>query len=463
MSTPLGSIAPRTLAVAVTDHLVIYGAVLLSARLRLGMGWSDLILAHVFIKAFLVACVCQLCLYYVDLYDLRNTIPRQEAAIRLVQGLGATSFVLAVLYFWVPTLMIGRGVFVIASALVLISLAIWRLLFDWVARLASPRERLLLLGTSQGSVALARELFERRNELGVDIVGFIDPDPLKVGTPVLNPGVIGTIEQIPDIVRSHDVNRVVVGLSDARGMLPMDQLLEMKFDGVQFDHLASIYEEYTGKIAVENLRPSWFIFSTGFKKSIYVHGIKRGIDAVIAAVALLVVSPLLLLIALAVKVSSRGPVFYHQQRVGAHGRVFTIHKFRSMQTNAEAATGAVWATKNDSRVTRIGRFLRRSRLDELPQIWNILKGEMSLVGPRPERPEFVRDLTEQIPFYRERHVLRPGLTGWAQVRYTYGANVEDALEKLQYDLYYIKNISLALDLFIIFATAKAVILRRGGQ
>ena len=169
-------------------------------------------------------------------------------------------------------------------------------------------------------------------------------------------------------MRTHDVNRVVVGLSDARGMLPMDQLLEMKFDGVQFDHLASIYEEYTGKIAVENLRPSWFIFSTGFKKSIYVHGVKRGIDAVIAAVALLVVSPLLLLIALAVKMSSRGPVFYHQQRVGAHGRVFTIHKFRSMQTDAEAATGAVWATKNDSRVTRIGRFLRRSRLDELPQI-----------------------------------------------------------------------------------------------
>jgi sugar transferase (PEP-CTERM system associated) len=235
----------------------------------------------------------------------------------------------------------------------------------------------------------------------------------------------------------------------------------MKLDGVTFDHLASVYEELTGKIAVENLRPSWLIFSSGFRKSRLLHTGKRLTDIGAALVGLALGAPLMGLVAVAVRLTSPGSVLYRQERVGQHGRVFTVVKFRSMRKDAEAGTGAVWAATNDSRVTPIGRFLRRSRLDELPQLWNVLKGDMSLVGPRPERPEFVRQLTEQIPFYGQRHVVRPGLTGWAQVRYTYGSSVEDALEKLQYDLFYIKNLSLPLDLFIIFSTIKTVILRRG--
>jgi sugar transferase (PEP-CTERM system associated) len=305
-------------------------------------------------------------------------------------------------------------------------------------------------------------MFERRYELGVEIVGFIDPDPARVGAPILNPGVIGTLEDIPSIVRARSVDRVVVSLADARGKLPMDKLLEMKLDGVSFDHLASVYEEYTGKIAVENLRPSWLIFSPGFRKSRVVSASKRSLDIFVAGVGLVIAAPVMALVALAIRLTSRGAVLYHQQRVGLHGRIFTLHKFRSMQENAEATTGPVWASKSgDSRVTAVGLLLRRARLDELPQLWNVLNGDMSFVGPRPERPEFVTELTRQIPFYGQRHIVRPGLTGWAQVRYTYGASVEDALQKLQYDLFYIKNLSVALDLFIMLNTVKTVLRQKG--
>ncbi len=451
----------RAVILIVCEAAVILGCVYFAAYVRLGGGefdWAVPILR----KALLIAGVTQLCLYFADLYNFRILADRRELFVRAVQALGASSLVLAALYFWFPDLIVGRGVFIIAALLIITILFGWRIAFEWTSRRVGPRERLLLVGTSEGAIGLARELFARR-DLGVEIVGFIDPDRARVGAPILNPGVIGTVEDIPAIVRARGVDRVVVSLSDARGKLPMDKLLEMKLDGVTFDHLASVYEQYTGKIAVENLRPSWLIFSEGFRKSRFQTLLKRIVDAVCAALGLVVGAPLLLLVAIAVKLSSRGPVFYHQARVGQRGRVFTVHKFRSMRTDAESGTGAVWATKKDARVTPVGGFLRRTRLDELPQLVNVLRGDMSLVGPRPERPEFVSSLTRAIPYYGQRHTVRPGLTGWAQVRYTYGASVEDSMEKLQYDLYYIKNMSLSLDLFIIANTVKTVIMREGAQ
>jgi sugar transferase (PEP-CTERM system associated) len=274
--------------------------------------------------------------------------------------------------------------------------------------------------------------------------------------------VIGTVDDIPTLVKDLNVARVVVSLRDARGKLSMDQLLTMRMGGVTFAQLPTVYEEYTGKIAVENLRPSWFIFNDGFEKVHVLRGLKRATDLAVGGMMALVLSPFLALSAIAVRLTSPGPVLYRQRRVGLHGRVFTIYKFRSMRVDAEATTGAVWAKPGmDPRVTKIGGFLRRSRLDELPQLWNVLRGDMSLVGPRPERPEFVTGLTEQIPYYGQRHIVRPGLTGWAQVRYAYGASVEDTIEKLQYDLYYIKNMSAAFDAYIVFETVKAVLTRGG--
>ena len=455
----------RSALLIVCEHLLIVAAVFLAARIRLGeLAWVLFTNDYGFAKAALIAAACQLCLYYADLYDLRSIIDRRDLFVRMVQALGGTSLLLAAVYYWIPALIVGRGVFILAAGFVLTLVVGWRLLFEWLGRRMAPQERLLLVGTSGAAVTLARELFARRQELGVDIVGFVDPDRERIGSPVLNPGVIGTIEDIPSIVRARHIDRVVVSLADARGKLPMDKLLEMKLErGVTFDHLATVYEEYTGKIAVENLRPSWLIFSGGFKKTHLLRAGKRALDLVAAGIGLVVLSPIMLLTALAVRLSSSGPVLYHQRRVGQHGRLFTVHKFRSMRMDAEAGTGAVWARSNDDRVTRVGRFLRRTRLDETPQLWNVLIGEMSLIGPRPERPEFVSQLSDSIPFYGLRHSVRPGLTGWAQVRYTYGASVEDALEKLQYDLFYIKHLTLAFDLFIIFLTMKTVLLRRGAQ
>lgn len=455
-------LALRRIVLILCETALTVGAVALSLQIRLGgdEAWKLLTVPETLWRALLIAIVCQLCLYYTDLYDRPIPADRRELFVRILQAMGATSLILAAVYFWFPSLIIGRGVFVIAGLLVVVLLLAWRIAFELLTRHVVSRERLLLVGTNAAAVALARELYNRR-ELGVEIVGFIDPDPARIGAPVLNPGVIGSIDDIPAIVRARRVDRVVVSLANARGQLPMDKLLQMKMEGVRFDHLAALYEEYTGKIALENLRPSWLIFSAGFRKSPLLRSAKRCMDVVGACAGMVLGVPLLLLIAVAVKATSRGAVFYHQERVGRHGQVFTVHKFRSMRHDAEAATGVVWASRNDNRVTFVGRFLRRSRFDELPQLWNILKGEMSLVGPRPERPEFVKELSRRIPFYGERHAVRPGLTGWAQVRYTYGASTEDALEKLQYDLFYIKNMSMARDLLIIFDTVKTVVLYRG--
>jgi sugar transferase (PEP-CTERM system associated) len=453
----------RASTLVLFEGLLILLAVWAAAYARLG-SWTQQILLHEhgFWKALLIVGVTQACLYYADLYNLRLVADRRELFIRVFQALGVASFALAGIYYWFPALIVGRGVFLVASAFIVILVAGWRFAFEWLSGRVRPRERLLLVGASPAAVALASELFERRQDLGVEIVGFVETDPAKVGMPVLNPGVIGTIEDIPSIVRARSVDRVVVSLSDARGKLPMEKLLEMKLDGVTFDHLPSVYEEYTGKIAVENLRPSWLIFSEGFRKSRSLGIAKRTLDILVALCGLVVGLPLMGLIALAVRLTSPGPVLYHQRRVGLRGHIFEVHKFRTMRVDAEAETGPVWASKDgDSRVTVIGPVLRRTRLDELPQLWNVLVGEMSFVGPRPERPEFVTDLTRVIPYYGQRHIVRPGLTGWAQVRYTYGASTEDALQKLQYDLYYIKNLAISLDLYIMFETIKTVVLRKG--
>jgi exopolysaccharide biosynthesis polyprenyl glycosylphosphotransferase len=355
----------------------------------------------------------------------------------------------------------------IAALLVITLVSGWRLLLYWLDERVAPRERLLLVGTSDAAVTLARELHERRHELGVSIVGFVDPDPTRVGQPVVNPGVIGSVDDIPMIVRARGVDRVVVSLADARGKLPMNRLLEMKLGGgVTFDHLASVYEEYTGKIAVENLRPSWLIFSEGFKTSHVVEFLKRTLDVVCASLLFLILSPVMLIVAALVRLTSPGPALYHQKRVGRHGHVFYVHKFRSMRTDAESKTGAVWAQANDSRVTPIGRFLRRARLDEIPQLWNVLKGEMSLVGPRPEDPAFVELRSDAYSTILE---VRPGITGLSQLAFASETEVLDAddrmghyldrilPQKIGMDSLYAKQRTLGMDLKVLWWTARAVV------
>jgi sugar transferase (PEP-CTERM system associated) len=446
--------------------LLVAAVVISSVVIGGAYAWELLTDNTAIFRVLLIVVVCQICLHYSDLYDLRTIENKSDLARRLLRAIGATSLILGIAYWLFPLLVVEQGVFLLTAAVAILMVMAWRSLFDVIVSRLAPRERLLLVGTSPGTVLLARELFERRQELGVDIVGFIDPDPARVGAPVINPGVIGTIDDIPSLSLRMHVDRVVVSMSDERGKLPMDRLLDMRLrTGVLFDHLASVYEEYTGKIALENLRPSWLVFSTGFRKTRLMMVTKRTFDLVASVCGLILASPLMLVSALMVKLESpRDPILYHQERVGLNGESFTIHKFRTMRTDAEARTGPVWSKGDgDPRITPVGRFMRKTRLDEIPQLWNVLRGDMSLIGPRPERPAFVEQLTQQIPFYGQRHVVKPGVTGWAQVRYSYGASVEDALEKMQYDLYYVKHMSLRFDIMIALETIKTVVLRRGAR
>ena len=457
----------RSVILFAGETALLAAAVYISSVLLGGPQAWDLVTDNTaLLRVLLIVVTCQLCLHYSDLYDVRTISTKRDLAQRLMRAIGATSLILGIGYWLFPLLVVKQGVFLLSAALSIVLVMVWRSAFAVLSDNMAPRERLLLIGTSPAAIVLARELFERRQELGVDIVGFVDPDPSRVGAPVINPGVVGTIDDIPRLTSAMNVDRVVVSLSDERGKLPMDQLLDVRLrSGVLFDHLASVYEEYTGKIALENLRPSWLVFSTGFRKTRVLIFTKRVFDIVAAVCGLILSLPLTIATAILVKLESpRDPVLYHQERVGLNGDTFTIHKFRTMRSDAEARSGPVWsAGDNDPRITRVGRFLRKTRLDEIPQLWNVLLGDMSLIGPRPERPSFVEKLTQQIPFYGQRHVVKPGVTGWAQVRYSYGASVEDALEKMQYDLYYVKHMSLMFDVMIALETIKTVVLRRGAR
>ena len=273
----------------------------------------------------------------------------------------------------------------------------------------------------------------------------------------MNLQILGSINNLEKIVLENRPDVVVVALSERRGVFPYREMLNCKMQGIRVEDWPTFYEKLTGKILIQNLRPSWLIFSEGFARTGFVRTMKRTTDILLAAFGLCVSFPLMVCISLFIKLSSRGPIFFKQERVGEHGKVFTLYKFRTMIADAEKETGPVWAQETDPRITRLGIILRRTGLDEIPQLCNVLKGDMSLVGPRPERPHFVAELQEQIPYYSQRLTVKPGVTGWAQVRYGYGATVEDALEKLQYDLYYIKNMSFFLDFLIMLSTLHKVL------
>jgi sugar transferase (PEP-CTERM system associated) len=266
-----------------------------------------------------------------------------------------------------------------------------------------------------------------------------------------------------DVARKERAQKIVISLSERRGTLPLKDILNCKLSGIDVLDAPSFYEELTGKLLIENITPSWFIFSDGFRITPLKKSSKRISDVIFAFIGLIFALPLIPITALLIKIDSRGPVFFRQVRMGERERKFVLYKFRTMRQDAENGTGAVWTQENDPRITRLGRFLRKSRLDEIPQLFNVLKGDMSFIGPRPERPEFVEKLKEIIPYYSERHFVKPGITGWAQIKYPYGASVEDAIEKLRYDLYYIKHLSIMLDLLIVLETVKVVLFGRGGR
>ena len=327
---------------------------------------------------------------------------------------------------------------------------------------STRRSRVLILGGDQ----LAKELGQilvYKSKFRYELVGFLEADSARIGERMVNPGIIGTFDQLPEVVDRYGIGTIAVCISDRRGgRLPLQTLLDVKAMGVEVVDGHDLYEQESGRLSIDLLKPSTLIFSTGFRRRAITMGVKRLLDATVSALGLLVLAPLFVLIAVLIKLESTGPVFYHQTRVGLRGAPYSIWKFRSMQADAEA-DGARWAVKEDPRVTRVGKWLRKLRLDELPQLINVWKGEMSLVGPRPERPVFVQELRNKIPYYDLRYTVRPGITGWAQIRYRYAATEEESHVKLQYDLYYVKNLSLALDGRILIETARVVLLGEGAH
>ena len=411
-------------------------------------------------RVVLITFVCELSFYWNELYDLTVVDTPSEVVIRVMQASGAAAIAIALAGALLPSLLIADGVLLTSLLLLLVVVPSWRLLAQSVTQDHRLEERVLVVGTGETARMVARQV-ERQRDFPYRIVGFTS-DPLADPDVRLGGRVLGHNNELDALIERHRIERIVVSLSDRRGTLPLQQLLEAKLAGIQVEDAATMYERVTGKILLDDLKPSWLIFSDGFRVSRTTRALKRLLDITCAALGLVLAAPLALLTAIAVYLDSPGPVLYRQERAGLRGQPFTLYKFRSMRLDAERGT-PMWARDNDDRVTRVGRFIRKTRLDEIPQLWNVLRGDMSLVGPRPERPFFVAQLAKQIPYYMERHSVRPGVTGWAQVRYQYGASIEDAIEKLRYDLYYIKHQSVAFDLAIALDTIKVILVGKGAK
>jgi len=419
-------------------------------------------LQSLFMQGMILVLFVDLVFYYNDLYKEFVPVLDRGYFVRLLRGFALSGILCFVLSRFFPHLLPPQGLLFVSLVLMIPLVFGWRAAFDRILGRMGVREKILVVGTGRMAQKAAIDLLKRR-DLGYKLIGFLDERPERVGIRLVNPSIIGTYSDLNAIVLRENVQRVVVAVPQRRGTLPVTDLLELRVKGVKVIAGEDFYEQISGKVFVEDLHPSDLIFGEGFKKSPLTKLLKRLTGVGISLCILFFTFPLILLIAVLIKLDSNGPIFYRQERVGEGGKPFVLLKFRSMRRGAEEATGPVWAGQADPRVTLVGSILRKTRLDELPQVLNVLKGDMSFVGPRPERPFFVERLGNEIPYYYLRSSLKPGITGWAQIRYSYGASVADAREKLEYDLYYVKNMSLFFDLFIIFETVKVVLFGKGAR
>ena len=456
LSTP----SVRTLTCVLADVLIIATTLWMAIALRFGKAFPSyeqgLLRAGVFIIALLLA------FYYNDLYGGRAPRDVTNLTLRVIKSFLAGGIFLALIYYALPELTLGRGILLIHPPLAMAALLAWRVSYYWALQRESFVENVLILGTGSSAIGLAKELLQHRKE-GYRVVGFLGQDPSEVGKLILNPTVVGTFDDLLPITDQMNVHSVVVALEEQRGKLPLADLLACKLNGVGIAQGADFYEVGTCQLPVRNLRPSSLIFAPGFRKPRFFHSTRRVVEFVLAFLGLAVSLPILALAALGIWLEDGLPILLRQERVGERGKNFILYKLRTMRKDAEKA-GAVWASANgDPRITRFGNFLRNSRIDELPQLYNVLRGDMSFVGPRPERPCFVEELSALIPYYGERHPVKPGITGWAQVRYGYSSTVEESEVKLRYDLYYIKNVNLWLDVQIVLDTLKVILFGRGAR
>jgi sugar transferase (PEP-CTERM system associated) len=454
----------RTVLLLFAEAIVIFGAIVIAVYIRSGVEGArfELIQKPGFAKAGLATLFCLTAFYLFDLYDFIVMHDRRELVLRMVQALGLAWIGLAIAFYAFPGLMLGRGTSLIALPLALALMVGWRVSIHWFLGHPGIGERILVVGSGNLAVEVAREVLSRP-DAGYRIVGFVGSDAELLGKSLINPRVIGVTSELDAIVKREGIDRIVVAMGERRGALPTEKLLQLGLAGrVSIEEGASFYERLTGRVSLSMLRPSWLIFTGRGRQARLATIFRNAVHRFVALIGTVLSFPIVILTAILIKLDSPGPIFYRQERVGKNGRHFVLVKFRSMQVDAEK-DGPVWAQKDDDRATRVGRIIRKIRVDEIPQFWNILRGEMNFVGPRPERPHFVEQLADEIPYYKQRHLIAPGLTGWAQIKYAYGASIEDSREKLQYDLFYVKNNSLILDVIILFETIKIILFGRGAH
>lgn len=451
-------IRAKQLILLTGDILLILTALYLAPVIRFGiilepaMVFSSSDAVAIFIYVFI--------LYIFDFYNF-NEKPRASGFIlQFVLALLIANFLIASLFYIFNLRPYGTDILFISGFLILFALILWRYTYISLFIYAAARN-ILILGAGEPGAMLSVLLNARRD---FHLAGFVDDDPGKVENAVGQPAVLGRTADLMAIIKKYNIDLIVVAVASKRSVAFFQKLVEAKFSGVDVYELPAFYEEYFGMIPVLHTTNMWLGFADvyGVKRNIYNTKLKKIFDKTVALAGLILASPIMIITMILIKLESPGPVFYFQNRVGWDERIFQVIKFRSMRQDAEA-DGAVWAQEKDARVTRVGRVIRLLRIDELPQLWNVLRGEMSFVGPRPERPEFVESLKNEIPFYGLRHAIKPGVTGWAQVNYPYGATVQDALAKLEYDLYYIKNMILPLDLIIIAKTIRTVLFGKGAR
>ena len=447
----------RTIILLLCEAVIVAGCFLAATWIMLrDQAVFALQLDYGFLKIAIITIVSLILSYYFDLYEPSIVSGRLQIYFRILLVLGFDCFILSAFLLFAPDAAIGPYVYVLGFGMLAPALILMRRCYEWIAGQKVFRERVYVLGAGDYARSIV-EAIRSRPDIGLEVVGWEDVQ--------LEPSERRRVwvEALENIGKANPlVHRIIVAMESRRGELPVQELLTLRFQGIAVEEDGTLRERLYGKIQLDGLRPSNFLYSEGFRIRASQQFTRQIVSICVAAFGLLLFLPFFPLVVLAVKLSSKGPIFFRQTRVGMGGRTFEVVKFRTMFTDAESG-GAKWATKNDPRVTRVGMFMRKTRIDEVPQLWNVLRGDMGFVGPRPERPEFVNWLTEELPFYYLRTLIRPGLTGWAQVRYGYGATLAETKEKLEYDLYYIKHMSMGLDLLIMFETIKTILRRRGAQ
>ncbi len=449
---------------AAVELAMLSGAMLVATLLRFQLDLRTIELREgpLWPRMLLFSVVLIFCLFAFGLYSSRQRAPAFGIAVRLVAAIGAGTAVTALCFYVVPNVWIGRGVMSIAALVALGGLFASRYVFTHVVDDAAFKRRVLVYGCGQRAASIAN-LRRRTDRRGFVVVGFAQPDGEECSIPVGR--LIDSRAKLQHICQQQNIDEVVVAMDDRRRAFPLLELLECRLAGTDVTELLTFLERETGRVRIDVLNPSWMIFGEGFRRDPLRLFSSRTLDLVASLLILLVSLPVMAVTALAIKFEDgwRAPVLYRQARVGLGGHPFDVLKFRSMRTDAESDGQAQWAQMKDPRVTRVGAIIRKIRVDELPQILNVVRGQMSFVGPRPERPQFVAQLAQNIPYYVQRHCVKPGITGWAQLCYPYGSSEQDALEKLQYDLYYIKNNTLLFDLAILVQTAEVVFMGRGAR